>query len=304
MKIITPNASRHHHQQPSSNLDPLPPVLPLSLSQHQEQISCLVNQNTLSLGEEVFWTSVVYLLTNLLQWKRLLGGIDWYHFCGYERCFCWYRENRGNDRPHMVYSIISTLNSGADLIFSETNVYYDCRGFNEITSASSNGTTNYYQIWSGSTPTINTGLTGLQNFGLFRAFWSDLLSRFACWLIRLLTDNVVAAAKANGIRLIVTLWAPWGFLLISSHQNLIDILGPITGTNRTYFLLRSIPDYIPHRSDYGGMDVYVKQILGSNYHDLFYTDTRVIVSNFTHYVFSEPITLTGIYLFLNLLGCV
>ena len=73
-------------------------------------------------------------------------------------------------------------------------------------------------------------------------FWSDLLSRFACWLKRLLTDNVVAAAKANGIRLIVTLWAPWGFLLISSHQNLIDILGPITGTNRTYFLLRSIPE--------------------------------------------------------------
>ena len=68
-------------------------------------------------------------------------------------------------------SIISTLNSGADLIFLETNVYYyDCRGFNEITSASSNGTTNYYQIWSGSTPTINTGPTGLQNFGLLRAF--------------------------------------------------------------------------------------------------------------------------------------
>ena len=37
-----------------------------------------------------------------------------------------------------------------------------CRGFNEVTSA--NGT--YYQIWSGSTPTINTGATGLQHFGL------------------------------------------------------------------------------------------------------------------------------------------
>ncbi|KAL0956596.1 hypothetical protein HGRIS_002733 [Hohenbuehelia grisea] len=51
-------------------------------------------------------------------------------------------------------------------------------GFNEVTSP--NG--NYYQSWSGSTPTINTGATGLQNF-----------------------DNVVAAAKANGIRLIVAL---------------------------------------------------------------------------------------------------
>jgi len=83
-------------------------------------------------------------------------------------------------------------------------------GFNEVTSP--NG--NYYQSWSGSTPTINTGASGLQNF-----------------------DNVVAAAKANGIRLIVALTNNW--------------------------------------SDYGGMDVYVKQILGSSNHDLFYTDASV-----------------------------
>ncbi|KAF8799264.1 glycoside hydrolase family 5 protein [Phlegmacium glaucopus] len=84
-------------------------------------------------------------------------------------------------------------------------------GFNEVTSAIGN----YYQIWSGSTPTINTGATGLQNF-----------------------DNVIAAAKANGIHLIVALTNNW--------------------------------------SDYGGMDVYVKQILGSANHDLFYTDASVI----------------------------
>lgn len=30
-----------------------------------------------------------------------------------------------------------------------------------------------------------------------------------------------------------------------------------------------------YRSDYGGMDVYVKQILNSNNHDLFYTDPKV-----------------------------
>ena len=84
---------------------------------------------------------------------------------------------------YIVLYIISTLNSGADLIFLETNVYYDCRGFNEITSASSNGaTTNYYQIWSSSTPTINTGLTGLQNFGLFRAFDQTRISVTVCLL--------------------------------------------------------------------------------------------------------------------------
>ncbi|KXN90624.1 Mannan endo-1,4-beta-mannosidase F [Leucoagaricus sp. SymC.cos] len=84
-------------------------------------------------------------------------------------------------------------------------------GFNEVTSP--NG--DYYQSWSGSTPTINTGATGLQNF-----------------------DNVVAAAKANGIRLIVALTNNW--------------------------------------SDYGGMDVYVNQIVGNGQpHDLFYTNTNV-----------------------------
>jgi len=54
-----------------------------------------------------------------------------------------------------------------------------------------------------------------------------------------LSDNVVAAAKANGIRLIVALTNNW--------------------------------------SDYGGMDVYVKQLLGSANHDLFYTDATVKV---------------------------
>ncbi|KAH9479822.1 putative mannan endo-1,4-beta-mannosidase A [Psilocybe cubensis] len=83
-------------------------------------------------------------------------------------------------------------------------------GFNEVTSP--NGI--YYQSWSGSTPTVNTGSTGLANF-----------------------DNVVAAAKANGLRLIVALTNNW--------------------------------------SDYGGMDVYVKQILNSPNHDLFYTDSTV-----------------------------
>ncbi|KAF8199077.1 mannanase [Pholiota molesta] len=86
-------------------------------------------------------------------------------------------------------------------------------GFSEVTSPSGI----YYQSWSGSTPTVNTGSTGLGNF-----------------------DNVVAAAKANGIRLIVALTNNW--------------------------------------SDYGGMDVYVKQILNSANHDLFYTDATVIAA--------------------------
>ncbi|KAG7095493.1 hypothetical protein E1B28_006232 [Marasmius oreades] len=93
-------------------------------------------------------------------------------------------------------------------------------GFNEVTSP--NGVP-YYQRWSGSTPTINTGTDGLQNF-----------------------DKVVAAAKANGIRLIVALTNNW--------------------------------------ADYGGMDVYVNQIVGQGQpHDLFYTNAKVI-SAFKSYV--------------------
>ncbi|KAI0043653.1 glycoside hydrolase family 5 protein [Auriscalpium vulgare] len=87
-------------------------------------------------------------------------------------------------------------------------------GFNEVTSTGSSSA--YYQSWSGSTPTVNTGSNGLGNF-----------------------DNVVAAAKANGLRLIVALTNNW--------------------------------------SDYGGMDVYVNQILGSGQpHDYFYTNSQVI----------------------------
>ncbi|KAG8977403.1 hypothetical protein FRC05_001801 [Tulasnella sp. 425] len=91
-------------------------------------------------------------------------------------------------------------------------------GFNDVTSPS--GT--YYQIWSGSTPTINYGSDGLGKF-----------------------DQVVASAKAHGLRLIITLTNNW--------------------------------------SDYGGMDVYVKQILGSANHDLFYTDASVIQA-FKNYI--------------------
>ncbi|KAH8083773.1 CEL4a mannanase [Cristinia sonorae] len=91
-------------------------------------------------------------------------------------------------------------------------------GFNEVTTPAGN----FYQSWANGKPTVNTGASGLQNF-----------------------DNVVAAAKANGLRLIVALTNNW--------------------------------------SDYGGMDVYVKQIAGSTEHGLFYTDANVKAA-FKNYV--------------------
>ncbi|KAJ6608960.1 CEL4b mannanase [Mycena sp. CBHHK59/15] len=89
-------------------------------------------------------------------------------------------------------------------------------GFNEVTNT--NGGVPYFHLWTGSTATVNTAATGLGSL-----------------------DNVIAAAKAHGIRLIVSLTNNW--------------------------------------SDYGGMDVYTAQILGSGqFHDLFYTNPTVIAA--------------------------
>ncbi|KAJ7698350.1 mannanase [Mycena rosella] len=87
-------------------------------------------------------------------------------------------------------------------------------GFNEVTSA--NGI--YFHLWSGSSATVNTGSNGLGAL-----------------------DTVIAAAKAHGIRLIISLTNNW--------------------------------------SDYGGMDVYTAQLLGSGQpHDLFYSNPTVIAA--------------------------
>ncbi|PBK88327.1 mannanase [Armillaria gallica] len=118
----------------------------------------------------------------------------------------------------MGYSISDMNAAFADIAATGATVVRTL-GFNEVTSP--NGI--YYQSWSGSTPTVNFGPTGLQNF-----------------------DAVVAAAAAHGLRLIVSLTNNW--------------------------------------SDYGGMDVYVNQIVGpGSAHDLFYTDPEVI-SVYMNYV--------------------
>lgn len=56
-----------------------------------------------------------------------------------------------------------------------------------LSSASSQGSATAFQIWSGSTPTINTGATGLQRL-----------------------DYIVSAAAARGIRLIIPFTNNWG----------------------------------------------------------------------------------------------
>ncbi|KAJ7120056.1 CEL4a mannanase [Mycena epipterygia] len=106
-------------------------------------------------------------------------------------------------------------------------------GFNEVTSA--NGI--YFHLWSGKTATVNTGSNGLGMLGGYFARNSspNVLSDLDE------TDTVIAAAKAHGLRLIISLTNNW--------------------------------------SDYGGMDVYATQLLGSGQtHDVFYTNPTIIAA--------------------------
>jgi hypothetical protein len=87
---------------------------------------------------------------------------------------------------------------------------------------------------------------------------SRTLVRLLCTLLHcqvphvVFQDNVIAAAKANDIRLIVMLTNNW--------------------------------------SDYGGMDVYVDQIIGQGQpHDYFYTNPEVIVRLIFFWPMYEPL---------------
>ncbi|KAJ7208841.1 glycoside hydrolase superfamily [Mycena pura] len=86
------------------------------------------------------------------------------------------------------------------------------RGFNEVTNPFQGQV--FFHQWAGATATVNTGTAGLQRL-----------------------DQVVASAKAHGIRVIITL------------------------------------------SDFGGMDVYAAQLIGSGQpHDVFYTNPTIIAA--------------------------
>ncbi|KAF4031016.1 Cellulase (glycosyl hydrolase family 5) [Phytophthora infestans] len=90
-----------------------------------------------------------------------------------------------------------------------------CRlwGFADLTTIGSAPNNVVYQLWESGIPTVNTGDNGLGYF-----------------------DQIVAAAKAAGVKLVVPFVNNW--------------------------------------SDYGGMDVYNQQ-LGGKYHDDFYTDEKI-----------------------------
>ena len=84
-------------------------------------------------------------------------------------------------------------------------------------------------------------MTTPQEYGAYYQLWANGVGTFnngSYGISRF--DSVVSRAKARGIRLIVALTNNW--------------------------------------SDYGGMDVYTKQILNSGNHDLFYTNAQVVAA--------------------------
>ncbi|KAF7335994.1 Carbohydrate-binding module family 1 protein/glycoside hydrolase family 5 protein [Mycena sanguinolenta] len=71
-------------------------------------------------------------------------------------------------------------------------------------------------------------------------------------------DAVIAAAKAHGVRLVIAL----------HNQQLVNFIWTLANFSS-----------FNHRSDYGGMDVYTAQILGSGqFHDVFYTNPTIIAA--------------------------
>jgi mannan endo-1,4-beta-mannosidase len=118
--------------------------------------------------------------------------------------------------------------------------------FNDVPSKPSSGT--YFQILQNGKATINDGADGLQRL-----------------------DQVVAAAKKYGVRLLLTLTNNWNpeRPMPSSSWNRRENSG---GLPRAYL-----------SNDYGGMDLYVRNFHPGGTHDLFYTDTT-IVNAFKNYV--------------------
>ncbi|KAF5365398.1 hypothetical protein D9757_011668 [Collybiopsis confluens] len=106
----------------------------------------------------------------------------------------------------MGYGVPDMMTAFRDIAATGGSV---CRtnGFNEVTVPDGVA---YYQSWSGSTPTINTGA----NVDYWRQGFRILVCALRYGDVRISlnhdTDNVVAAAKANGIRLIVTLESTGG----------------------------------------------------------------------------------------------
>ncbi|KAG8864506.1 hypothetical protein FRB96_005009 [Tulasnella sp. 330] len=100
-------------------------------------------------------------------------------------------------------------------------------------------------------------VVGIPTWGVYYQSWSNGVATFNSGTTGIANfDIVVASAKTHGIKLVITLTNNW--------------------------------------SDYGGMDVYVSQILNSTYHDLFYTDPKVIsafktyISEFVGHYVNEP----------------
>jgi hypothetical protein len=91
---------------------------------------------------------------------------------------------------------------------------------------------------------------------------------------------VIASAKAHGIRLIIALYA-----FVPFWRRVLNFPFPEPTTGGFYSPRPMDFPLLHPRSDYGGMDVYTAQLLGSGQpHDAFYTNPTVIVSPVFHFL--------------------
>ncbi|KIJ14242.1 glycoside hydrolase family 5 protein [Paxillus involutus ATCC 200175] len=144
------------------------------------------------------------------------------------------------DEMNVAFKDIAATGGTTVRTWSLFPVSLTSRGFNEVTTP----TGEYYQLWNGSTPTINSGPTGLGTS--VSSTTSSETHESVPMMFIFLPDNVIAAAKANDIRLIVTFTNNW--------------------------------------SDYGGMDTYVNQIVGEGQpHDYFYTNPQIMAATYNNW---------------------
>lgn len=122
-------------------------------------------------------------------------------------------------------------------------MYLHPRAFNDVTEVPPDNAT-YFQLFQNGSATINTGPNGLQRL-----------------------DTVINVAGSLGLKVLLTTTNNW------SLQN---------ATNTTFLTNETstpLPIRFPHgylSSDYGGMDLYAKQIKGeAAKHDDFYSDATI-----------------------------
>ncbi|KAF8894610.1 glycoside hydrolase superfamily [Infundibulicybe gibba] len=145
--------------------------------------------------------------------------------------------------------------------------------FNDVDTVPENGT--WFQLISNGTTTINNGTNGLPRL-----------------------DKVVELAEKHGIYLQMVLTNNWNPRPLEDGLNLTDTLGAFGLSPRD--VTPDTNNSLPRNTlsnDYGGMDVYVRQIGQSREHDQFYVNATIIDAflNYTNAVVTRYMNSSAVF---------